>query len=106
MFNLKNREYEKVLFFVPNKKVCFKMKNGLTYLVNFKRDMIYVDATCEKFLDEDSTDAEKLPKEQLIKAEKTLKTAEIPKLDKFQEEKFMDILKNATGKSRKNRTKI
>lgn len=95
MFDLKNKEYEKVMAYIPRQSVVFKMKNGLAYLVNLRTKKIYIDAVWWNFfkMSPYHKSGDKIPAEELAKAEELLKTAEIPKLNNNEEERFKNILK-------------
>lgn len=83
--------------YIPDTSVIFKMKNGLAYLVNLKTKRIYIDAIWWNFfkMSPYHENGDKTPAEDLIKAKKILKNAEIPKLSKYEEERYKNILKMA-----------
>ena len=83
--------------YVPNTSVVFKMKNGLAYLVNLKTKRIYIDAVWWNFLKMSPyhEGGDKIPEEILAKAKEILKNAKIPKLSKYEEERYKNILKMA-----------
>lgn len=77
MLDLNNREYERIDGVYPGYGVCFEMKNGLSYLVNFKRNFIIV-AFCTEFhykWDPYVEMPDRMPECELEKAKEVLKAA-------------------------------
>ena len=81
--DFENREYVEVAGYWPELYVCFVMKNGLSYCVDIERKRIIVDVhpyahfnDCGAFFEEPA----KMPKSELKKAEKVLKSAKLPEL--------------------------
>ena len=94
MFDLKNREYEKVMAYIPNEAVVFKMKNGLAYRVSLG-GRIFVDAVWWNFFKMSPyyEVGDKTPKDVLQKAVEILKTAEVPKLSEERARRYEEFLK-------------
>ena len=77
ILDLNNREYERIDGVYPGHGVCFEMKNGLSYLVNFEKNCIIV-AFCTEFhykWDPYVEMPDRMPEHEIEKAKEILKTA-------------------------------
>jgi hypothetical protein len=77
ILDLNNREYERIDGVYPGYGVCFEMKNGLSYKVDFKNNTILA-AFCTEFHYKWNPYVElpdRMPERELEKAKKVLKTA-------------------------------
>ena len=77
ILDLNNREYERIDGVYPGYAVCFEMKNGFSYKVDFQNNSILV-GFCTEFIYKWDPYAElpdRMPERELEKAKKVLKTA-------------------------------
>ena len=94
MFDLNNKEIERVFCYCPEEKVCLIMKNKLSYLIDIRDKKVYIHAEPWEFflMDPYFEPGDTIPKELLSEAIKVLETAELPKLSERRIEQFKRIL--------------
>ena len=77
ILDLNNREYERIDGVFPGYGVCFEMKNGMAYKVDFHNNSILV-GSCTEFIYKWDPYAElpdRMPEHEIEKAKKVLQTA-------------------------------
>ena len=83
MVDLNNRKYKEVVAYDPGNWVCFEMENGLAYIVLLDKEQILVRVHADSFLKFDPycESGKTIPKADLAKADKILRTAKLPEYD-------------------------